>query len=84
VWLKLTTVGLPSSSVININRDGNPVAVISKAGNKDTTIYIDSLLPNKTYTFQAIANENGAFNYASEKITATTMCSASSGKGISK
>jgi hypothetical protein len=72
-WLRLSTEGLPSSSVVNINRDGKPVAAISSAGNKDTTIYIDSLLPNKTYTFQAIANGNSAFNYASEKITATTM-----------
>ena len=72
VWLKLSTEGLPSASVINLNKDGNLITKISLGGNKDTVIYIDSLLPNKSYTFQAIC-ESSVFYSASEMMTVITM-----------
>ncbi len=68
-WLNVT--GQTGSEVI-LNRDGKEVKKITLTSSTQT-IYDDSLLPNSTYTYQAIIN-----NKTSSKITAKTLDTTSS------
>ena len=68
-WLKVT--GETGSEVI-LNRDNKEVQKFT-LNSSPQTIYDDSLLPNKTYTYQAVQN-----NQASNKITVTTLDTTSS------
>jgi hypothetical protein len=68
-WLKVT--GETGSEVI-LNRDNIQVQKFTLISSPQT-IYDDSLLPNKTYTYQAVLN-----NEKSSKITVTTLDTTSS------
>jgi hypothetical protein len=74
-WLTLNTENLQLPAGINIKRtdaDGNSVSHISILSTQDSLLYIDSLLPNKTYTFKADLSsiQNPV---SSNEITVTTM-----------
>ncbi|MDO8550391.1 MAG: glucosyl transferase [Ignavibacteria bacterium] len=70
-WLRLESenISLPFEAII---KKDNDVAKVINLNSNDTIIYIDTLLPNKTYTFKAelssIQNP-----LPSNEITATTM-----------
>ncbi|MEP0861460.1 MAG: glucosyl transferase, partial [Ignavibacterium sp.] len=51
-WIKLTTTNLQLPATINLLQDGNLSETINLLG-ADTVLYVDSLLPNQTYKFQA-------------------------------
>ncbi len=68
-WLNVT--GQTGSEVI-LNRNGKEVRKITLASSSQT-IYDDSLLPNRVYTYQAIIN-----NKATGEITAKTLDTTSS------
>ncbi len=68
VWLKLSTEN--TFGEIIITKDENEFIKLS-ANNIDTVIYVDYLLPNTTYTFQAIHNHYVLTK--SEKIKITTL-----------
>ena len=50
VWLKLTTANISLPAEVRLMQD-NTVAQTISLSNSDTILYVDSLLPNKTYTF---------------------------------
>ncbi len=68
VWLKLRTEN--TFGEIIITRDENEIVKITTE-KTDTVIYVDSLLPNTTYTFQALLN--GYIITKSEKVIITTL-----------
>jgi hypothetical protein len=69
-WLKVTSES--TSGEIIITGDETEVKRLN-ATFSDTIVYIDSLLPSKTYTLQALLAENGNITGRSEKITAKTL-----------
>ncbi len=68
VWLKFSSK-ISGSDIIITNND-TPVIQLDSFFSQDTLIYIDSLLPNRNYTFQAVQYKNGNILNKSEKITA--------------
>ncbi len=73
-WLTLSTTNLHLPAEVNIKRtdaDGNSVSQISILNTQDTLLYIDSLLPNTTYTFYA--QTSSRIPVTSNKIQAATM-----------
>ncbi len=57
VWLKLTTANISLPVNVEILKDDNPVRTITLTS-ADSILYIDSLLPNKTYSFTSIIQSN--------------------------
>ncbi len=53
VWVELKTNGVRFPVNVNILANGNPVAQVNNLSYADTAVYIDSLLPNKSYQLQA-------------------------------
>ena len=70
-WIKFTAdnVSLPVNLTI---KSGNDVLYNSSVTSSDSLIYIDSLLPNKSYTLQGYFTENNRQS-TTDKITFTTM-----------
>ena len=62
VWMQLTTenLQLPASVNILINDSLSQISILST---KDSLLYIDSLLPNKTYTIQAFIQSTNQSEY---------------------
>jgi hypothetical protein len=52
-WLELKTSSVAFPVNINILADGSTIAQLNNLNSNDTTVYIDSLLPNKNYQLQA-------------------------------
>ncbi|MEP0862141.1 MAG: glucosyl transferase [Ignavibacterium sp.] len=77
-WIKLTTTNLQLPATVNLLRDGTKAQTINLLG-ADTLLYVDSLLPNQTYKFQATIQlylpKAGIqpFTYSSNELTVTTM-----------
>jgi hypothetical protein len=72
VWLNLETgnVNFPAEAIIKAD---DSIAQNIILTNADTIVYVDSLLPNKTYTIQAFIHSSNQPELPSNKITATTM-----------
>ena len=70
-WIKFSAdnVSLPVNLTI---KSGNDVLYNSSVTSSDSLIYIDSLLPNKSYTLQGYFTENNRQS-TTDKITFTTM-----------
>ncbi len=68
-WLQLTTNNIQLPTTINLLKN-TTVAQTFSLGTKDSLLYIDSLLPNQTYSFQASSIQNPV---SSNKVTATTL-----------
>ena len=71
VWLKFSSKISDSEIIITIN--DMQVIQLKSFFSQDTLIYIDSLLPNRNYTFQAVQYQNGTISNRSEKVTAATI-----------
>ncbi len=69
-WIKLTTTNLQLPTTIVLEQDNNARDTInlSKA---DTLLYIDSLLPNQTYSF--VTSHPGLPGVSSNSLSVTTM-----------
>jgi len=71
-WLNLTVNNLTSNTKVQLVRNSSVVNTINITSH-DTTLYDDSLSPNKTYNYQVIELQNGTAAAKSEMITAKTM-----------
>ncbi|VAX18781.1 hypothetical protein MNBD_IGNAVI01-593, partial [hydrothermal vent metagenome] len=65
--LKLENITTPIEVTLNCN---DTVAQITNLSNKDTTLFVENLIPNQTYTFQAIIQST---NLKSNSVSVTTM-----------
>ncbi len=70
-WVKLTTNNLQLPATVNLEQN-NSVTQDIILSNADTVIYIDSLLPNKTYSFIAVVSGNEQLD-TSNILQATTL-----------
>ena len=74
-WIKITTNNLQLPTTITLKQSatgGNSVTQDIILSYADTVIYIDSLLPNTTYNFQA-SSHSGLSGISSNKLQVTTM-----------
>jgi hypothetical protein len=72
-WITLTTNNLQLPAEINLTRtnpDGSSASHISILNTQDSLLYIDSLLPNQSYIFQALLLEK---QVTSNKLSITTL-----------
>ena len=69
VWLKIKTDSVTLPAEIKLFRDA--VTQNITLTNKDTVLYIDSLLPNQTYNYQAVLSIDTTIK--SGKVTAQTL-----------
>ncbi|GAB4287691.1 MAG: hypothetical protein Kow0098_04610 [Ignavibacteriaceae bacterium] len=67
-WITLTTKNLQLPTTVTLYKD--TVGQTISLSTADTVIYVDSLLPNQTYTFHTTIQSS---SYASNEITVTTM-----------
>ena len=70
-WITLSSNNVPLPANILIKKNGNEFLNINLV-NKDTALYDSSLLPNQTYSYQAVYN-NGFNLGMSEVVSAKTM-----------
>jgi len=68
-WLQLTTTNIQLPATINLLKN-NSVTQTFSLSTQDSLIYIDSLLPNQSYSFQASSIQNPV---SSNKVTTTTL-----------
>ncbi len=68
-WIELTTTNLQLPAEIGLKQNNNVVKTINLI-KFDTLLYINSLLPNTPYTFQAV---NYGYRVASNTINVTTL-----------
>ncbi len=71
-WLHLTVNNLTSNTQVQLVRNSSLVNTFNVTSH-DTTLYDDSLSPNKAYNYQVIELQNGTATAKSEMITAKTM-----------
>jgi hypothetical protein len=72
-WIELTTTNLQLPATITlkqINPTGDTLSQVSILNTKDTLLYIDSLLPNKSYQYQASSIQH---QVSSNELSVTTM-----------
>src|SRR5690606_9849046 len=72
VWFTLETenLQLPTDITLLLN---DSVPQYSRLNTQDSLLYIDSLLPNQTYTIQSFIHSINQSELSSNKITFTTM-----------
>jgi hypothetical protein len=68
-WVELTTTSLQLPASLNLLKDDNLIKIINLQ-TADTLLYLDSLLPNKTYNFQLTSILNPV---SSNELSITTM-----------
>ncbi|RKY93681.1 MAG: glucosyl transferase [Ignavibacteriae bacterium] len=68
-WITLTTTNLQLPTTITLKQNNQTKTTINLV-KADTLLYIDSLLPNATYTFQAISNQ---YQVSSNQLQITTL-----------
>jgi hypothetical protein len=69
VWIELATTNLQLPAEIGLKQNNNVVKTITLI-KSDTLLYINSLLPNTPYTFQAV---NDGYRVSSNTINVTTL-----------
>jgi len=70
-WITLTTNNLQLPATLNLIKDNTTTKTINLI-TADTLLYIDSLLPNQTYNFQAISQSSNQ-SIKSNEIAAATL-----------
>ena len=71
-WIELSTINLQIPATVVIKQNNQTKDTINLV-NPDTLLYIDSLLPNQSYTFQSIAQQINQSVITSNEINFTTM-----------
>jgi len=72
-WITLTTTNLQLPTIVTLLQDGKARKTID-VETKDSLLYIDSLLPNNTYTFQSTYQQiNRSEIVSSNELSVTTM-----------
>jgi len=72
-WIELTTTNLQLPATITlkqINPTGDTLSQVSTLNTKDSLLYIDSLLPNKSYQYRVSSIE---YKVSSSNLSVTTM-----------
>ena len=73
-WISLKSNGVTFPVNVNFLADGSTVAQLNNLNSSDTTVYIDSLLPNKTYNIQAIIQSTNQYQATnSNKLAVQTL-----------
>jgi hypothetical protein len=75
-WLQLTTNNIQLPATINFLKN-NSVTQTFSLSIKDSLLYIDSLLPNQNYSFQASSIQHQESSISSNRVTATTLDTSS-------
>ena len=73
-WIELTTTNLQLPTTLTLkqfNPSGDTISQILNLNTQDSLLYIDSLLPNQTYTF--LASHSGLSGISSNSLSVTTM-----------
>jgi len=68
-WLNLKTDNISLPTEVTIKQNDSIVSV-SNINSSDTTLYIENLLPNQTYTFKTIIQST---NQKSNSVSVTTL-----------
>ena len=68
-WITLTTTNLHLPTTVTLLQNGDTRNTINLTSN-DSLLYIDSLLPNQSYTFQSIIQ---SYNHSSNELSVTTL-----------
>ena len=68
-WITLTTANLQLPTTVTLKQNDQVYSTINLV-KTDTLIYIDSLLPNRTYQYQA---SNNQYQVSSNELGVTTM-----------
>ena len=74
VWLKIKTDSLTLPAELTLKQyipTGDSLSQIFVLNTQDSVLYIDSLLPNQTYNYQAVLSKDTTIK--SEKVTAQTL-----------
>jgi len=71
-WLKLTTTNLQLPATINLYKN-NAISHIYNLNTQDSLLYIDSLLPNRTYKLKVSSIQNPLSSISSNELSVTTM-----------
>ena len=71
-WLQFTGTGLELPKTLTLYSDDKVNEIIELSTN-DTLIYVDSLLPNKSYKVKAALNTNNNQQLVTNEVTFTTM-----------
>lgn len=72
-WIKLKTTNLQLPATLTLkqfNASGDTISQILNLNTQDSLLYIDSLLPNKSYQYQVSSNEH---QVSSNELSVTTM-----------
>ena len=69
-WIKLTTTNLQLPTTITLEQNNQTRSTIN-LDKSDTLLYIDSLLPNQTYSF--VASHSGLSGISSNELSVTTL-----------
>jgi hypothetical protein len=73
-WVNLKTNSVAFPVNVNFSADGSTVAQLNNLNSSDTTVYIDSLLPNKAYNIQAIIQSTNQYQATtSNKLAVQTL-----------
>ena len=75
-WIKLTTTNLQLPATVNLKQSASGGATVTQdivLSYADTVIYIDSLLPNTTYSFHAAIQPSNQAEVKSNELNVTTM-----------
>ena len=72
VWLRVKTEEYLAGGTFILKRDGIP-ALTTRYSLLDTVIFMDSLLPKRTYSFTAYRFENGSLKDSSNQLSVTTL-----------
>jgi hypothetical protein len=68
-WITLTTRNLQLPTTLDLKQNNQTISTINVT-KQDTLLYVDSLLPSQTYTFQSFVQ---SINHSSNKLSVTTM-----------
>ena len=68
-WITLTTTNLQLPTTVTLEQNDQVHSIINLV-KTDTLIYIDSLLPNRTYQYQALNNQ---YRVSSNELSVTTL-----------
>ncbi len=72
VWLELKFSNLTQPADVAIKKDGSEIARFLSV-NKDTVLYVDSLLPSQSFNFGAVIRYDGKDDRTSNSAVVTTM-----------
>jgi hypothetical protein len=72
-WIKLTANNIKVPATVSLVKDGVVAQTISLWGGGDTTLYVDSLLPKRTYRFTALLQQPNYPQPTTNDLQVTTM-----------